>query len=133
MHKQLGITLIEMMIVVVILGILSSIAYPSYQSYVGRSYRAEAHSQLQQIANLQEQYYLDQRRFSMNLENLGLVTSSANGDAIETDSGRYTIAVTSAAGYTLTATAQGAQSTLDSDCPTLVLTMTGSKTPPACW
>ena len=35
--KNNGFTLIEMMIVVVIIGILSAIAYPSYQRYVLRS------------------------------------------------------------------------------------------------
>jgi len=37
-----GFTLIEVMIVVVVIGVLSAIAYPSYTAYVLRSHRAEA-------------------------------------------------------------------------------------------
>ncbi|WP_298442541.1 type IV pilin protein [uncultured Ferrimonas sp.] len=127
--KANGFTLIEVMIAVVIVAIIASIAYPSYQSFVGRGYRGEAHSQLNRVANLQEQYYMDNRAFTTDLTQLGLATSP-----FETDSGRYKISATLAGGsYTLTAAAQGNQLTLDSSCTSLVLTMEGVKTPTECW
>ncbi|WP_028117971.1 type IV pilin protein [Ferrimonas senticii] len=129
MVKGKGFTLIEVMITVVVIAIISAIAYPSYQQYVGRGYRGEAHAQLNRVANLQEQFFLDNRSFTSDLTDLGLATSP-----YVTDSARYQItAVVSGSSYTLTAAAQGSQATIDSDCSALVLTMEGTKTPTECW
>lgn len=52
-----GFTLIELMITVAIIGILAAIAYPSYQQYVIRSWRANAASCLLEMANRMERRY----------------------------------------------------------------------------
>ena len=54
-----GFTLIELMIVVAIVGILATIAYPSYQDYVRRSDRAEARAAMLNMAQLQERNFSD--------------------------------------------------------------------------
>ena len=54
-----GFTLIELMIVVAIVGILATIAYPSYQDYVRRSARAEARAAMLNMAQLQERNFSD--------------------------------------------------------------------------
>ena len=49
-----GFTLLELLIVVAIMGILASIAIPAYQNSVIRSSRAEAKTELLQVASDQE-------------------------------------------------------------------------------
>ena len=44
-----GFTLIELLIAVAIVGILSAIAYPSYQQHVMKTKRAEAQAQLMEL------------------------------------------------------------------------------------
>ena len=49
-NSNRGFTLIELMIVVAILGIISAIAYPSYQGYIEKGHRADMMSELHNIA-----------------------------------------------------------------------------------
>ncbi|GAB1103233.1 MAG: type IV pilin protein [Shewanella algae] len=122
MKKAAGFTLIEVMITVVILGILAAIAYPSYTQYIAKSTRSEAHAALMRLANLQEQYYLDNRTYATDMTKLGL-----NASPFITENGHYSIASTGTGSFTLTATAQGVQASRDSKCKTLTLTDAGVK------
>lgn len=74
-----GFTLIEVMIVVVIIGILSAIAYPNYSEYVRRGARADAMTLLLDAANKQEQFFVDNREYSNDLEAIGVPTATENG------------------------------------------------------
>ncbi len=51
-----GFTLIELMIVVVIIGILASIAYPSYISHVQKTRQADAQGEMMTLANAMEMH-----------------------------------------------------------------------------
>jgi|JRYL01.1.fsa_nt_gb type IV pilus assembly protein PilE len=64
--KQLveGFTLVELMIVVAIIGILSSIAFPAYQDYVARGKITEATSGLADLRVKLEQYFQDNRTYA---------------------------------------------------------------------
>ncbi|MDH4095345.1 MAG: prepilin-type N-terminal cleavage/methylation domain-containing protein [Betaproteobacteria bacterium] len=62
-----GFTLIELLITVVILGIIASIALPSYTSYLTRSKLVEAHSMLADLRVKQEQRFQDARSYSAAL------------------------------------------------------------------
>lgn len=59
-----GFTLIELMIVVVIVGILASVALPSYRDYVIKGNRAAAQQLMLAMANKEEQYLLDNRAYT---------------------------------------------------------------------
>ncbi|OGS80639.1 MAG: hypothetical protein A2Z94_07175 [Gallionellales bacterium GWA2_55_18] len=63
MKKQQGFTLIELMIVVAIVGILSVVVVPSYNSYLVRGKIVDAHSGLTTARMQLEQYYLDKRTY----------------------------------------------------------------------
>jgi type IV pilus assembly protein PilE len=63
-NKSKGFTLIELMIVVVIIGIFSAIAYPSYTEHVNKARRAEAQTALLQGAQELEKYYSANGRYT---------------------------------------------------------------------
>lgn len=131
LKKTLGFTLIELMITVAIVGILASIAYPSYTSFIVRSNRAEAQRELLRLASLQEQRFVDWRSYSADMTDLG-----ANANPYVTDTGNYSIAGTTAnsgGSFILTATAKGTQATNDTACPKLYVNNVGQITPAACW
>lgn len=106
--KNKGFTLIELMIVVVIIGILSSIALPAYQQYTMRANRTDGMSAIQMILDAQERYYADHISYTADLTKLGL------SDPYVTPEGRYSIKASSCGGglsqcVVLTATAQAGQ------------------------
>ena len=88
MRKYMGgITLIELMIVVVILSILVAIAYPNYREFAARAKRTEARAALLEIAAAQERFYLQNSRFG-DMAELGY------DDPWITDSESYAVTVT---------------------------------------
>ncbi|MDO6773741.1 type IV pilin protein [Shewanella sp. 3_MG-2023] len=129
-NKNKGFTLIEVMITVVIIGILASIAYPSYTKFAAKGARADALSGLMNLTNRQEQFYLDHKKFTKNMKQLGM-----DADPYIVDNGFYEIdaSVGNATRYTLQATAIGTQATRDTACPVIQITSDGVKTPTECW
>ena len=126
-----GFTLLELLINVAVIGIISSIAYPSYVDNISRANRSEAQRELLRMASLQEQYFIDHREYTADMTKLGVAT-----DPYITNSGLYSIDTTVVGiTYTLVATAKGRQITADSSCLTLSVTDTCKKTAASthCW
>ncbi|ASF17345.1 type IV pilin protein [Shewanella sp. FDAARGOS_354] len=128
-NRPQGFTLIEVMITVVIVGILASIAYPSYIDYITKSARSEGVAAVMKVVNLQEQYYLDNRTFATDMTKLGLAANP-----FLTENGHYSVGSTGTDAYTITATAKGSQASRDTTCATITITSVGVKGPSAeCW
>lgn len=124
---QNGFTLIELMITVAIVAILASIAYPSYTQYVIRGHRAAAQTEMMDIANRQQQFFLANRQYATTLGALSYSLPSEvgarYGAAIAADNGA------SPPNFKITFTPSGAQAS-DGD---LTLDSTGAKEPAAKW
>lgn len=117
-----GITLIELMIVIVILGLLAALAYPNYREFAARAKRTEARAALLEISAAQERFYLQNQRFG-NMGELGY------DDPWITDSESYSVTVgaNDAADFTATATyLLGGEE--DAKCGSFTVDGTGAKT-----
>lgn len=130
-----GITLIELMIVVVIVGILAAIAYPSYRSYTVKGNRKAAQSFMLSVASRQEQMMLDQRRY-INAGTHTLIASNLRMSVPDEVSRFYTISATAfnastPPGYTVTAVPLAG--TAQAGDQTLSLGSDGARAPAALW
>ena len=67
MRRISGMTLIELMMVMAIVAILVAIALPSYQRYLARGIRSQGQQFLMDLAQAQEQFFLDQRSYAIDL------------------------------------------------------------------
>lgn len=126
-----GITLIELMIVIVVLSIMVMVAYPNYQEFAARAKRNEARAALLLIATNQERHYLNNNTYTANLATLGVPAV--------TETGAYNIAVTAANAVSYTARATyNLGGNEAANCPTFQITANGAKTSPDgahadCW
>jgi type IV pilus assembly protein PilE len=145
-----GFTLIELMVVVAIVGILASVAYPSFMSQVRKSRRSDAVVAMSGVQQAQESWRANKSSY---ITTTSLLTTAApDGLGFRTtglsESGYYSLSLspntataippcTTESCYIVTATAvPGKSQASDTNCTSLVITVTngsGVKTPDACW
>lgn len=129
MKLQKGFSLIELMITVAIIGILATVAIPSYQNYVIKSNRAAAQAFMMDVASRQKQYLIDARSYAADLDELGMTPP--------TDVSRHypaasiiIVVVPTPPSFTITATPTSSQQAGDGP---LTLTSDGTKGPADKW
>jgi type IV pilus assembly protein PilE len=114
-----GVTLMELMIVMVVIGMLTAIAVPSYRSYVLRANRADAKTGLMSYAGTLERCFTRDNVYNG-------ASCNALGLPVTVPSGNYQIAVDAANGgiaaatYALKAVPLAGQ-TKDTQCGTFTL------------
>ncbi len=131
-----GFKLVEFLVILAIAGTLGitavSASSGSAEDQVeGR--RANAQIALAEIAQLQEQYFLNNRRYTSHLgsQGLGFETTTTPG-------GHYTLRVelpedACPAGYCYILSAVAESPRADDECGTLSITSDGDKLPAGCW
>ncbi len=145
MKRQRGISLLELLIVVAIVGILGAIAYPSYQDQVRRTSRSDCAGALAGLGNAMERY------FTVNSTYLGAAAGGADTGApaifpvtcpTDGDTATYNLTIQAATGSTYVVQAAPTGRQAGDRCGTLTLSNTGLKgvtgaaaglTPQDCW
>ena len=107
-----GMTLVELMITVAIIGILGSVAYPAYTHYAKKAQCSDGMNTLQELAGFMEEFYMNQDTYA-----------GAPVAKTVSDEGFYNISITTQTAflYTLTATP------VDTNEMTLTLDSLGQK------
>lgn len=107
-QQDKGFTLIELMIVIAIIGILAAIAIPNYRSYVMKSRRAAAQTEMMTIANKEQEYFLNTKTYANKAT---IVTAGYSYPSNLTNYYSYDVTVdnTSTPTYTITFTAINGQ------------------------
>ena len=98
--KSKGFSLVELMVVVIVIGILASVAVPSYTAYVTDARRQGAAQEILTIASRQEQHFLDNKTYATSLTELGYSAQPIGTD----DNGAYVGAADADALYTFAIT-----------------------------
>jgi len=124
--NQKGITLIELLLVIVILGILAGVAIPTYNGYTLRARRSDAKTALEQLRAAQEMRRAEKGSYSVD------VTELQNTLGVLTEAGDYTILLDSATATSYVGEAQPWNPRQISD-GSLFIDQDGVETPPDKW
>ena len=113
MKSRVGLTLIELLMVIVIVGVLAAIAVPMYSGYMQRARRADAKTALEQVRAAQEMWRAEKGSYAIDDGGGTAVTKlrTTMGAPDTTISNYYTwdFTVKTATAFTAQATAIGSQ------------------------
>ena len=126
MRKKNGITLIELLIVIVVVGILAAIAVPTYTNYMVRARRADAKTALEQFRAAQEMRRAEKGSYATD------ITELKNTWGVSTRAGDYNILFVNSGttGYTVEARPFTSRQSGDGS---LFIDHLGNKTPADKW
>lgn len=143
MIKQKGITLIELMIVIVVVSILATIAVPSYQQYVQRSKRVTAEGDLYAFRNAMQRFFAENNTYlgaANGGANTGVpaATTFASQSPVDGGNAAYNLTISAATATTFTVQAAPTGGQVGDDCGNLTLNSinvrgVSSSTVANCW
>ncbi len=81
MNRQ-GFTLIELLIVVVIIGVLASIAIPKFANTKEKAYLTQMKSDLRNLVTAEESYFADSIKYTTNLGTMYRTSTGVTGPTI---------------------------------------------------
>jgi type IV pilus assembly protein PilE len=76
MKSQRGVTLMELLTVIAVIGILAAIAYPAYIEQAAKGRRAAGKSMLHEVLQYSERFYAQNSRFTTSMTDLGFSGSA---------------------------------------------------------
>ena len=132
-NRQAGVTLIELITVMLVVALLGAIAIPSYRSYMIRTKRTDAKTALMSAAGALERCYT-----RLNSYKADDGCTAGNDYFSENQTYKITIETPTALTFLATATPQGTQAD-DTACSNFTINqvgvkgVSGTKTVPECW
>lgn len=132
--RETGVTLIELLTVITIIGILAAISYPMFAEQAAKGRRASARALIYQVLQNEERFYTTNNTYTTDLTALGLP------NPLQTDQGTHSIAlaVGPTGDLTTSVSITGTAVVPDAECTSLTLTSANAQSgtgslPSVCW